>query len=262
MRVNAAARGEMNLPVLPHGSPSERPFYPASNILSPGANAENSLNMSGVSGISNMADVQRPMDMQGSANMQNSANMQGSANMQNSANMQGSANMQKDTGIPMLPVALSARSAESGEKSRDGCDYKSGILPDCAPLASGFVPVQRKEPPRYNSRDALTRGTLFPGLDLPFMNVANKGNPYAGTPLGDLMAVEFTIHELGLYLDTHRKDIEAFELMRRLLTLKKEGRERFVMMYGPLTPIELIHQDSYNWQSGPWPWEYREGMEK
>jgi spore coat protein JB len=144
------------------------------------------------------------------------------------------------------------------ENDADGCGYKSGDVPDCPPLAAGFVPFQRKNPPRYDAAEALSRGTLFPGLDLPFMNVANRGNPYAGTPLGDLMAIDFTLHELVLYLDTHESDREAFELLRNLTTLKKEGRERYVRLYGPIDTAELASQERFNWTHGPWPWEYKE----
>ncbi|MCL2409271.1 MAG: spore coat associated protein CotJA [Oscillospiraceae bacterium] len=54
------------------------------------------------------------------------------------------------------------------------CGYKKGELPPCAPLAAAFVPFQQKDPPKYAAADALTHGTLFPGLDLPFMNIANN----------------------------------------------------------------------------------------
>ena len=49
---------------------------------------------------------------------------------------------------------------------------------------------------------ALARGTLFPGLDLPFMNLVNKPADLS-TPLCELMAMDFVIRELNLYLDTH-----------------------------------------------------------
>jgi spore coat protein JB len=146
----------------------------------------------------------------------------------------------------------------SGDTKTGG--YKMGDLPPSAPLAAGFVPVQRENPPKYDPADGLTRGTLFPGLDLPFMNVANKGNPYAGTPLGELMSLAFATHELGLYLDTHSGDREAFRLLKTLLALEKEGRERYTRTYGPINTRDLAGQDSYNWQHGPWPWEFAERM--
>ena len=86
------------------------------------------------------------------------------------------------------------------------CSDNQGTLPSCAPLAAGFVPYQQDNPATYESCDGLTRGTLFPGLDLPLFNMPNKSNPYAGTPLGELMALDFAVKELNLYLDTHKDD--------------------------------------------------------
>lgn len=156
--------------------------------------------------------------------------------------------------VPAVPTAPTAPTAPSGAS----CDYKNGDLPPCAPLAAGYVPLQQKNAPRYVSNDALTRGTLFPGLDLPFMNIANKSNPYAGTPLGDLMALDFVTHELTLYLDTHRDDAEAFSVMKSLLALKNEGRERFVKQYGPVDTDDLASATGFSWTHAPWPWEYTE----
>jgi spore coat protein JB len=256
-RENATARAERELPTLPHGSPSERPFYPASSITPRAGEAgERSPSGSGLSGIYRDTNESNARDGASSATWDGLSAGENTADKTLGMKYVEAAGTNSDGGAPSFPVELSAAGVKNDGK--DACGYGMGVLPECAPLASGFVPVQRGASPRYDSREALSRGTLFPGLDLPFMNVANKSNPYAGTPLGDLMAVEFTIHELGLYLDTHRNDSEAFDLMRKLLTLKKEGRERFVRLYGPLTPIELIDQDSYNWLHDPWPWEYRE----
>ena len=91
------------------------------------------------------------------------------------------------------------------------CGCKEGILPDCAPLAMAYVPMQRSVKPVYSTAEALSRGTLFPGLDLPFMNMVNTGD-LTGTPLGEVMALDFVAQELALYLDTHSADEEAFAL--------------------------------------------------
>ena len=56
----------------------------------------------------------------------------------------------------------------------DKCNFKQGSLPECAPLALAQTPMQCASEPAYDKRMALARGTLFPGLDLPFMNLVNK----------------------------------------------------------------------------------------
>ena len=138
------------------------------------------------------------------------------------------------------------------------CGYKCGILPECAPLALGFVPMQQEHTPAYECADAINRGTLFPGLDLPFKNIINKSNPYAGTPLGEIMALDFVVKELTLYLDTHKEDEEAFEMMKTYIELSKKARAEYVKRYGPLKVEDLLKCDEYKWIEGPWPWEYNE----
>ena len=135
---------------------------------------------------------------------------------------------------------------------------KTGTLPANALLAVPFVPFQRNNPPVYSNEDALVRGTLFPGLDLPFMNAVNKSNPYAGTPLGEIMALDFAKKELNLYLDTHKDDKEAFEMLKSIISLSKEAKKRYVKLYGPLQIDDLEYSDEYNWTNDPWPWEFCE----
>lgn len=77
------------------------------------------------------------------------------------------------------------------------CGCKEGMLPSCAPLAMAYVPMQQSVKPVYSNAEALSRGTLFPGLDLPFMNMVNTGD-MTGTPLGEVMALDFVAHELAL----------------------------------------------------------------
>lgn len=143
---------------------------------------------------------------------------------------------------------------ELENRSAEGCGYKSGALPGCAPLAVAFVPMQQRATPAYDSGEALARGTLFPGLDLPFMNMVNK-TPEQSLPLRELMALDFVLDEMELYLDTHRKDAEAFATYQSMLKLAREGRERYTALYGPVTQTDLLGAKSYTWLNAPWPWD-------
>jgi spore coat protein JB len=144
----------------------------------------------------------------------------------------------------------------NAEADMAGCGFKNGELPPCAPLSVGYVPFQQKNPPKYGSDEALTRGTLFPGLDLPWNNIANKTNPYAGTPKGELMALGFVIKELNLYLDTHTNDRDAFDMLKSLNKLMQDGQERFIKLFGPQTIMDITSGNDYTWIDDPWPWEY------
>ena len=137
------------------------------------------------------------------------------------------------------------------------CDDTCGTLPPCAPLAVPFVPFQRTNPPRYEPAAALERGTLFPGLDLPFMNIINTGT-VTDTPLAELMALDFALHDLHLYLDTHAEDSEAFSVYQGLSDLAEEARRRYTALYGPVSPADLANEASFTWLKNPWPWTYCE----
>lgn len=131
--------------------------------------------------------------------------------------------------------------------------YRTGSLPDRAPLAAAYVPMQEGVQPRYEATRALSRGTLFPGLDLPFMNLVNPD--LEDGPKTEMMAIDFVADELELYLDTHGEDQEAFALYQTILALQKEARERYVRMCGPIQQCDLLGMERYSWLDAPWPWE-------
>ena len=143
----------------------------------------------------------------------------------------------------------------SNNNSSAACDYKNGALPQCAPLAAAYVPMQQYSEPAYDSSEALSRGTLFPGLDLPFMNIVNQ-IPADSTLLRDLMALNFVLQEVALYLDTHASDAAAFETYKSFLQLYNEGKAKYVELYGPITRSDLAGASTYTWLNNPWPWDY------
>ena len=129
-----------------------------------------------------------------------------------------------------------------------------GRLPSMAPLANPYVPFQLENPPMYEARMGLIRGTLYPGLDLPFMGMVNK-NERNITPRTELQTLAFAIQELALYLDTHRDDQEALEMYQAYQKMYHQGMMEYARQYGPLnhrTPSE----GEYRWLDDPWPWEY------
>lgn len=136
------------------------------------------------------------------------------------------------------------------------CGDASGALPECAPLAVPYVPFQQNNPKRYSQQEALANGTLFPGLNLPF-HIKAEAVKALGTPLAELQALEFMLLELGLYLDTHQDDSEAFRLFRQYTALEAEARKRYEAQYGPLTQSAAANAESWSaWLEGDWPWHY------
>lgn len=135
------------------------------------------------------------------------------------------------------------------------CGDREGLLPRrCAPLAFPYIPMQNQNPKRYDQRQALQQGTLFPGLDLPFHRELQSRFPAANSALSELMALDFAIDEMGLYLVTHADDQEALELYWSYIKLAKEGRKKYEAVYGPLSQT-TITEGSYRWLDDPWPWE-------
>ena len=140
-------------------------------------------------------------------------------------------------------------------------NYKNGSLPGTsAALAMAYVPMQTSAMPNYETNEALSRGTLFPGLDLPFMNMVNENKEYS--PLSELMAIDFVTEELLLYLDTHSDDAEAFNMYQTFLALGKEAHKRYTELYGPICHKDMLGANSFCWLNDPWPWEYEDRRER
>lgn len=135
-----------------------------------------------------------------------------------------------------------------------------GRLPAMAPLANPYVPFQIENPPRYEHRKGLVRGTMFPGLDLPFHGMVNKTEKPV-TMLTELQALGFAVQDLALYLDTHRDDQEALALYRAYQKRYKDCADEYKRRHGPLTHKQISDSECYDWLDDPWPWEYSKNKE-
>jgi spore coat protein JB len=140
-------------------------------------------------------------------------------------------------------------------ENRNDQQMMEGLLPASAPLANPYVPFQRENPPRYEARKGIIRGTMYPGLDLPFMGLVNT-QQLPETPLTELQVLGFALHDLALYLDTHRDDKEALEVYRNYQQIYHKAMMEYSNKYGPLTHSAPSSRTDYDWLSNPWPWEY------
>ena len=148
--------------------------------------------------------------------------------------------MNPDTGITNRPCA-------------DTC----GTLPGCAPLAVPYVPFQQEGSQKYDQTNALANGTIFPALNLPFhlkVNAAELPTSHST----QLQALLFVVTELGLYLDTHQDDTEAFKLFQQYTEMAREAKKRYEEMHGPLTKLSAGQDKTYRWLDDPWPWDYQQ----
>lgn len=146
---------------------------------------------------------------------------------------------------------------QRNQRQRRGAE---GRLPASAPLANPYVPFQLENPPKYDARKGIIRGTLFPGLDLPFMGMVNKSE-LPVTMKTELQALAFSIQELALYLDTHRDDKEALELYQSYQEIYHKCMVEYTRSCRPLNHRGPSSGEVYQWLDDPWPWEYAANKE-
>ena len=140
---------------------------------------------------------------------------------------------------------------------KESMNDRQGRLPPQVYLANPYVPFQMDHPSRYEAGRGIIRGTLYPGLDLPFMGEENT-RPLPDTPMANLQMLGFAIQELALYLDTHRDDREALEQYRAYQQMYR----RIAEAHGrPLTHMSPGKGEEYQWLDDPWPWEYAANKE-
>lgn len=147
------------------------------------------------------------------------------------------------------------------ENKPDRCaGTMEGTLPGkCASLVFPYVPMQDPGAEKYDQKEGLAAGTLFPGLNMPFFRAIKTRMNCDNTALCELMALSFAATELGLYLDTHREDTEALELYRKYVSMLKEGKTRYEEKCGPLQQADVTGERGWNWLNDPWPWDTEGG---
>lgn len=145
------------------------------------------------------------------------------------------------------------------DRKHDEQNGALGRLPAMAPLANPYVPFQLEDPPQYAPGKAFIRGTLFPGLDLPFHGMVNQEEKQ-DTPMTQLQMIGFAIQELALYLDTHRDDEQALEMYRMYQKLYRNASDEYSRTYGPMNHTSPV-DGPYRWLDDPWPWEYAQNKE-
>lgn len=135
-----------------------------------------------------------------------------------------------------------------------------GTLPSCAPLANPYVPFQQNNPETYSASRGMIRGTMHPGLDLPFRGMVNEKEKN-DSALHQLQAFYFAIVDLGLYLDTHSSDKDAVALFNQYVEQYTDALQRFERQRGSLNQMDAAMSGSYDWLKDPWPWEYDHNKE-
>ncbi|MBQ3817404.1 MAG: spore coat protein CotJB [Clostridia bacterium] len=72
-----------------------------------------------------------------------------------------------------------------------------------------------------------------------------------------IMALDFAIHELVLFLDSHRNNQKALRLFDAYRATRDEKIGEYERKYGDLiiTAESVPPSTTWKWLDGPWPWE-------
>lgn len=70
-----------------------------------------------------------------------------------------------------------------------------------------------------------------------------------------LQICDFTLTEVGLFLDTHPCDKEALAYYNKYLAMKKEALREYTAKYGTVNRDFLKSDTTWDWVDEPWPWE-------
>lgn len=73
--------------------------------------------------------------------------------------------------------------------------------------------------------------------------------------LNQIMAVDFKLYDLQLYLDTHPFDREALCKYQNLVNECDALKDEYEEKYGPLTANAAAGDCEWKWIKNPWPWE-------
>ncbi len=72
--------------------------------------------------------------------------------------------------------------------------------------------------------------------------------------LEQIMAYDFVLVDLQLFLDTHPSDENALKDYKMCLEQSDVLRKQFQSRFGPLTPRYLPNTSCWQWINDPWPW--------
>lgn len=72
--------------------------------------------------------------------------------------------------------------------------------------------------------------------------------------LKEIMAADFAVWELSLFLDTHPEERKALEDHNKFVRISYQLKSEFESNYGPLR-LDCISPFPYKYINSPWPWE-------
>lgn len=78
--------------------------------------------------------------------------------------------------------------------------------------------------------------------------------------LREIQALEFSLVDLNLFLDTHPCETQALALYKDYLNALEEVKCEYERRYGPISPMGCgLGEKCWEWALKPWPWHMTEG---
>lgn len=71
-----------------------------------------------------------------------------------------------------------------------------------------------------------------------------------------IRALDFSIQETALYLDTHPGCLMAMEHYHSLIAQREAAMAEHEQKCGPITMFGNKNRSTWQWINSPWPWEY------
>jgi len=71
----------------------------------------------------------------------------------------------------------------------------------------------------------------------------------------DIMAIDFTIIDLHLYLNSHPWDQATINRYNQCVQISMRLRRTYENMYGPISAYSPYNKSPWQWALQPWPWE-------
>lgn len=73
--------------------------------------------------------------------------------------------------------------------------------------------------------------------------------------LNRLRALDFSLIEIGLFLDTHPNNAKALAYFNKLNAEREKVNNEYTEKFGPLVMTDSKSADSWDWVKSAWPWE-------
>ncbi len=106
-------------------------------------------------------------------------------------------------------------------------------------------------------KEGFLRGNMFASEYKPYKNLTYlplKAKSEREEMLYEIMALDFAINDLNLYLDLHPDNKEVFAMFKGYVEEHKKQVKEYSKIYGPLTLNKTVGS-KFNWIDSPWPWD-------